>query len=252
MMQQVRVLNDYDPLASRRLREFMRALQGLPIEPTEGLPFTGGILPKQPVTNPKLLDLAAVSHLVLVKGAATVPTAALEWIGDYGPHELVRNPSALPRAYLIDRARVVPDARAALDTIVSAGFDGHREAVLVGDAAGADTQPLEGAVPSAPHAVRFAMDAPEQVTIDLETDHTALLVLADAYAPGWTVRVDGTPRRLWQVNHLMRGVIVQPGERRADFTYRAPGFALGVAIATLGIVAVGLHAALGRRRGEAR
>ena len=55
--------------------------------------------------------------------------------------------------------------------------------------------------------------------------------LADAFAPGWRVTVDGAPRRLWQANFLMRGVSLRPGDQRVEFRYRAPGFALGVALA---------------------
>jgi uncharacterized membrane protein YfhO len=90
------------------------------------------------------------------------------------------------------------------------------------------------------------------VTVAFDTERDALLVLTDAFAPGWSVTVDGRPRRLRATNHLVRGVVVHPGERRADFTYRAPGFAPGVATAALGAGAVALCAAVGgwRRRRE--
>ena len=59
----------------------------------------------------------------------------------------------------------------------------------------------------------------------------SILVLADAFAPGWDVTVDGAPRRLWQANHLVRGVMVRPGDRRVEFIYHAPGLRFGIGAA---------------------
>ncbi len=57
-----------------------------------------------------------------------------------------------------------------------------------------------------------------------------MLVLADAFAPGWEVAVDGRWRRLWQANHFVRAVVLRPGDRQVEFRYHAPGFALGMAL----------------------
>ena len=74
----------------------------------------------------------------------------------------------------------------------------------------------------------------------------ALLVLADATAPGWTVSVDGAARPLLQANYWVRGVAVRPGETHAVFTYHAPGFAAGVGIAAAAWAAVAGAAAWSR------
>jgi hypothetical protein len=50
------------------------------------------------------------------------------------------------------------------------------------------------------------------------------------------------------VNHLVRGVVVRPGEHRATFTYRAPGFVPGVAAAAAAIAIVACSAAVSLRR----
>ncbi len=93
---------------------------------------------------------------------------------------------------------------------------------------------------------RILADAPERVVVQAVADRPSLLVVADAFAPGWTARVDGQPARLWQTNYYVRGVLLQAGEHEVELRYRAPGFAAGVAVAAVALtVAV---AAVGRRR----
>jgi len=77
----------------------------------------------------------------------------------------------------------------------------------------------------------------------------AVLVLADAFAPGWEATVDGVPRRLWQTNYLVRSVVVAPGDHQVDFRYRAPGFRAGVTIliGTWTVVLLSLAVARARR-----
>ena len=62
-------------------------------------------------------------------------------------------------------------------------------------------------------------------------ERPSLLVLTDTFAPGWRVEVDGEPRRLWQANYYVRGVLLRVGDRRVEFSYAAPGFAMGLALA---------------------
>jgi hypothetical protein len=211
------------------------------------------VFPKQRLSHPALLDLAAVDTVVLPNDSPVKEHAPpLVQTADFGVYDVFRNPNALPRAYLAEHVRVVPDAAAALATITDGTFDGHREAVVVGTPDEPDTSALRGAPPAPVRPARLVVDAPEHVAIEFSTDRPALLVLADAYAPGWEVRIDGILRPVRRVNHLVRGVVVLPGERRADFTYRAPGLAAGVTTAMLSVGIVALCAALARRHRRRR
>jgi hypothetical protein len=76
-------------------------------------------------------------------------------------------------------------------------------------------------------AARITRDDPERIDVDVDVAEPAVLVVADAFAPGWEVYVDGRPRRLWQANYLVRGVVIGPGDRTVTMAYRAPGWRLG-------------------------
>jgi hypothetical protein len=235
MLHGIRVLQDQESLSSRRLEAYVSAMAGIPAGADPGWPFNGALPARTPITRPALLDLVAVRGLVL---RSDLPPPAheppLERVGTFDRRTVWRNASALPRAYTVSRARFVPDETAALAAVVDAGFDGHREAVVVGEPVDALADgPREPFVPA-----RITRDGGEAVAVAVEVERPALLVLADAFAAGWRVTVDGAPRPLLQVNHYVRGVTVGPGDRRVEFAYRPPGLVPALVLAALAWSAV--------------
>ena len=63
-------------------------------------------------------------------------------------------------------------------------------------------------------------------------------VLATAFnaAPGWSVTVDGEPRRLVEPDGAFLGVEVGPGSHDVRFEYRLPGLRIGLLVTLLGII----------------
>jgi hypothetical protein len=195
-------------------------------------PFHGA-LPLAQIARPALLDLFAV-RVVVAPERAEVPSwfQRLVAVSGMRRHVVYLNPMALPRAYTSTTGRGVPDAAAALAAVVAPGFDPHAETVVVGELA---VTPAPD-TPWRPAAI--VRDDAERVEVAVDVSRPAVLVLADALAPGWRVTVDGVPRPLLQANYWVRGVAVAPGDRRVVFTYRAPGFRAGVVIAAVAWVAL--------------
>jgi len=254
MVQQVRVLQDYEPLSSRRLATFLSAVAGLPAPRVDAFPqFDGALLHPHKIVRPDLLDLVAVRGIVAA-GSALPPAGVPGWtlvdrlnaeIGVY------RNDRALPRAYVVGQPRYVADETAALSTILDPGFDPRREVVLVG-ASTSPARPPAAAVAPPFVPARIVIDEPERVVIEMDSPPAGgALVLADAFAPGWEATVDGEPRPVRQANHLVRAVLVGPGDQRVEFRFHAPGFALGLIalVATWTAALAGLVVARARRRG---
>lgn len=88
--------------------------------------------------------------------------------------------------------------------------------------------------------------------LEIETDAPALLVLNEAWHPGWTATVDGVPTVVHRVNALMQGVVVGEGQRHVELRFwpRRLTWGLGLSLASLALV-VALAASggrVGRRR----
>jgi hypothetical protein len=61
---------------------------------------------------------------------------------------------------------------------------------------------------------------PDRVEVDVDAVQPGVLVLHEAYYPGWVAEVDGEPARLLRANVLFRGVEVAEGKHRVVFRYQ--------------------------------
>jgi uncharacterized membrane protein YfhO len=104
-------------------------------------------------------------------------------------------------------------------------FDSRTTAVLVGDPAEAAQQENS---PAAAGAANITGYQPEQVTVETESATGGLLVLTDAYYPGWRATVDGEPAPLYQTDSLFRGVFVPPGRHEVRFEYESTAYRVGL------------------------
>jgi hypothetical protein len=85
----------------------------------------------------------------------------------------------------------------------------------------------------------------ERVVVETESAQPALLVLSDAFYPGWQATVDGAPAAIVPTNVLYRGVYVPAGAHTVIFTYEPTGWRSGLALAGGGLLLalLGLSAA---------
>lgn len=82
-----------------------------------------------------------------------------------------------------------------------------------------------------------------RVTVQLDGVSKGVLVLADAYYPGWKANVDGEAARVFPVDVLFRGVEVPEGAGQVVFQFDPPLVELGALIS--GVTALGLLIAAG-------
>ncbi len=106
----------------------------------------------------------------------------------------------------------------------------------------------EATPPVAPGRVLAIRRGAEQVEIEAEAAGPALLVVNDAFWPGWTARVDGADVPVLPADVLVRAVPFPAGRHRLAMRYEPPEVAWGIGLSAVGAaVALGLLA-IGRRR----
>jgi Bacterial membrane protein YfhO len=142
---------------------------------------------------------------------------------------------ARPRGWVASRVRVATDAEA----FAELGQPRPDFEALV------DAGPArDGGCASAP--VRTEEQTPELVVQEVDACAAGVVILADAWFPGWTVEVDGErvePRRAFG---FLRAAPVSAGRHRVVWRYQPASFRLGAAVTALGLA--GVAAALVRRR----
>lgn len=186
--------------------------------------------------------------------------------------QLLRNRDAYPRAWVVHRARVVPPAHDAVDRQrrdESLAFqndplwsDRSRTVLDPRTTALIETErpeALRGFLTRDPVAsgesVTVSLHEPQRVALRAVLNRPGVVILADAYYPGWRLTIDGKPAPILRVNRMMRGAAVPKGTHQLIYTYDPLSFRTGATLSVVGLVVVALI--LGRiwspfgRRGSA-
>ena len=66
---------------------------------------------------------------------------------------------------------------------------------------------------------------PDRVEVDVDSLQPGILILHEAFYPGWFAEVDGQPARLLRANVLFRGVEISEGRHRVVFRFAPFSFA---------------------------
>jgi hypothetical protein len=166
-----------------------------------------------------------------------------------GDVKIYENLRVLPRAFLVYDARCVASDDGALALMHDPAFDPTAQAVVIGcDSLALDaSNAARVATPDSAAVVRYTAN---EVVIDLTIVSPALLVLTDAWYPGWQVEVQSldtdnvaasTRKDVLRADILFRGVSVEPGTWRVTFVYRAPLMVAGIGLSILGVIVLACY-----------
>jgi len=263
----LRVVNDLEPLSLARVAQmltFFESGRPLTVSRTTGprvpeagvgdslaAPYYGRIGMPGTAARAAILDLFSVSWIL-----SDDPP---EWLsgryprkGQAGSSAVYRNPHALPRAYRVHAAQPEPAGlQAALAKLVAPGFDPRRMVLL--DAVPAELEQAEAAAAQESGGpVELAADEPERIALRTRGARPGVVVITDAWFPGWEARLDGAEVPLLRANLAFRAVAVPPGEHEIELRYRPRSLRIGFAIAALaaliGAVACAIESRAMRRR----
>lgn len=153
---------------------------------------------------------------------------------------IYENLAAMPRAFLVHHAVTAPPGEAGA-VLLGGEVDWRETAVLEAPLPPAQAGQLaQSPLPSQGEAI-IRTYGWNRVTVDVETAAPALLVLADAYYPGWAARLDGEPVPIYETDEIVRGVFVPKGSHTVTFTFRPPILFVAAGLAGLALLlALGL------------
>ena len=150
--------------------------------------------------------------------------------------EVWRDPKALPRARLIGRVEVVPDADALFARMCAPDFDPAMAALT--------DEPPDAPLPETTSAdlgrADIATRTSTHLAVNVHANADCVLVVADAYYPGWRATIDGVVTEIFPLYHVFRGVTIPAGDHVVEFTYSPWSFRLGL---TISIVAMAVSIA---------
>ncbi|MGI6368497.1 MAG: oligosaccharide flippase family protein [Anaerolineae bacterium] len=234
----------YDSIIPRQYVEYMQATY-----PQWGLAFNR--IAAIPAQHPEALDSPLLDMLnvryVLSSEAIDREGYALAYEGEILIYE---NLDALPRAYTVPAARVVPDPAERWEALRS--MDPRQEVILET----APSEPLPaGTVADYPLAVAELVHTANEVWITVDLPAPGLLVLADSYSEGWVAYIRPTdldehadPEEaeqaldIYRANGNWRAMQVPAGRHvvRVKYSPNAVKFGLYLSFMSAAVAALGL------------
>jgi hypothetical protein len=233
MLAGLRDVRGYELPVSRETERFMAALNPSLVRPWFPIPALEA-------GNRALLSFAAVRYLAVVAGDGPAEASVqglTELTGLDAPLRLFSLDPEAPRAWLAFRAEAVSDGDQAYEVLRSAAEPRARPPVrTVGELPAIARVVLAPGPVAAIQPVVLEEPWPERQVLRVHPEQPALLVVADAWAPGWKASVDGEPAPLWQVGGAFRGVFLGAGEHEVVMSYRPAGWVNGLRLGGLGLL----------------
>ena len=179
---------------------------------------------KSTLQQPEILGLASLRYVIEGDAARQLP-------------------HALPRAYAVGHY------------VISDSEEASLSAIRASDAFNGDTVVLEGAQPGFPPGnrankaghVTIERYAANNVTLTVSLRESAIVVLTDAYYPGWRAQANGNEIPIYRANSVFRAVELPAGEHRVEFSYRPTSLYIGAAITALSVLVITLLLGMTRR-----
>jgi hypothetical protein len=136
------------------------------------------------------------------------------------------NLSALPRAWFIPASGVHAAGSNCTATLGDPHFDVKHELLVDGMPAA----PVSRAAPGSSE-VRISSYQPSEIRLQVTADQPGVVLLTDAFFPGWTADVDGVASPVLRGDCFFRAVPVQDGMHTVTLHYVPRSFYCGLVIA---------------------
>jgi hypothetical protein len=183
----------------------------------------------------------------LVRAATLLPAAgdprplpltnALEPVlhGDPSPVKLYRARNAVGPARLVPEVVVADDAEALAFLRAPAFAPSRAASVAPGPGVhGVIPAPADSGSPpptgGSADAVRVVERAPERWTLETSASAERLLLVTQAFFPGWEASVDGQTAPLVRADYLFQGIYVPAGAHRVELRYRPHSLTIGLLV----------------------
>ena len=171
----------------------------------------------------RLYDLLNIRY-VIAKKDVTLDWDKFALAFDGDPQlNVYENRRTLPRAFFASKIQPAASHEDAWNAIHAPDFDPATTAVVEGVSASTSTSSGQ---------VTEIASAPNRLTVKVNADGPALLVLSQLWYPGWQVTVDGraqgSPLR---TNYLFQGVLLEGGSHTVELQFASPLWCTGWVLA---------------------
>jgi hypothetical protein len=186
--------------------------------------------------NSRLMDLLNVKYIVTTKELEDSVRKDFQLIWQDNKIRIYKNSAVMQRAFFVNSVRYLTDDDM-LKALGDPSFDPAAEVLL-------SLQPGKEITMSAalPRDQRISITKyePERVQISTTTSGEGMLVISDAYYPGWNAYMDGEEVPIFRANYVMRAISLPKGHHDIEFRYEPLSVIWGFAISLTALILMGI------------
>tara|TARA_B100001123_G_scaffold316960_1_gene355035 strand:- start:25599 stop:27953 length:2355 start_codon:yes stop_codon:yes gene_type:complete len=207
--------------------------------------MTGSSIPVNLIGNVNVLRILNVRYILWPdrigtpedQGLPTAITDNLELVSqttiDGRPYESIYRFTDLPRARIVGEAVILSDDQS-VPFILSEDFDPTRQVVLN------DAPPIMLSGKPITGSVKWLERNNNNMSLHVNVDRPALLVLADNWFPAWKGRIGNDDVPVLRANHTLRAIPIPAGEHKVELYYESSQIVQSFYITILGLILVSL------------
>jgi hypothetical protein len=140
----------------------------------------------------------------------------------------------MDRLQLVQQYQVISERDEILRTLDSPSFNPRERVIL-------ETEPNPAPQPSAEKGTVTLLDSSaNQLTVEADLPHPAILLITDAYSNGWRARpLAGSVQRAYEVlpaNYVLRAIPLTAGHHHIRIEYAPIGFRLGAWVSVVSLL----------------
>ncbi|MCL4459585.1 MAG: YfhO family protein [Chloroflexi bacterium] len=188
----------------------------------------------------RLLDLANVRYVQAAKDTSSSALSRYRPVFQDGENMVYENPNYLPRAFLVPSVKIIKPGPGVMRRMMESDFDPAKEAILeepfdltrlmVPDKVSTLGVSPDVSLMGSTEVVHYS---PQRVLLRVQAARNALLVLTDAYYPGWKAFVGGKRTKIYRADYLFRAVYVPQGDHTVEFVFDPFMVKLGLLISAI-------------------
>ncbi len=144
---------------------------------------------------------------------------------------LYLNPNSLPKAWFVKKVKTLATPEDVVLYMNTTEFDPSAEALIV-------SKNTEKAY-NGKGSIELISQTPNSLEFNVNTDSTQFFVLSEIYYPkGWIAKLDDKELNILQVNHVMRGVEIDPGKHKLTFEFHPQTYYSSVTAVWIGDILI--------------
>ena len=231
-------IRGYSPLLTR---EFTTAVDNF-------FERRGSFVLTEAPTSTRFFDFFGVRYAICPREDCSLNRGLTPWLNEYSIDDLavIRNQQALPRAFIASSVIYSSSVANALSWFMDPKSN-YRLQVAINAKVNDFTQHLSN-TPREFIPAEIKLYSPNRVLIKTNNNDNGLLVLTDAFDPGWRAWVNGKEKPIYRVNGLVRGVAISSGENFIEFRYLPKGFLFYTIISSISLLIVLIFILCGSRK----